>query len=304
MLTVAPAYMVGSFFLKHDPGPEEPKSAVTSAVWFGVIAIVLALIISFIFELVLAGDFLVRVSGGESETSLPLFLDVLIFATIEEFVKFIPIALYLLKKDFFNEITDGIIYFSIVGLTFGAIESFLYGVTAGGFGFAVALMRLALGLFFHGALTAVVGYHFAKAKVTNQGMSMALIALAAVSVTHAAYNFFVFSIQVEPLYIFGAAAMALSANAAMFWLYFVAMKRDIELGIAGPQYIEQRRLKNLQQRTNAAISQTRYAATVQSVPQPPLQPMPPAPQQQPTYTNPSSHQQDPPQPPQNPPHQV
>ena len=269
LLTIVPAYLVGSFFVKHDPGPEEPRSAITSAVWFGVVAIVLALVFSFLFEFLISGDFLERVGGVESDTPLPLFVDVLIFASIEELVKFIPIAVYLLRKDFFNEITDGIIYFAIVGLTFGAIESFLYGLVAGSLGFAVALMRLALGLFFHGALTAVVGYTFAKAKVMNRGLGFAALALAGVSVVHAAYNYFVFSVQGDPIFIFGAAAMALGANAAMFWLFFVATKQDIKLGLAGPQYVAQRQSREQQQRASA---QQKLSQRSHAVPPQPMQP--------------------------------
>jgi RsiW-degrading membrane proteinase PrsW (M82 family) len=284
LFTIVPAYLVGSFFIKHDPGPEEPRSAITSAIWFGVVAIILALILSFGFEFLISGNFLDRVSGAESETPLPLFLDVLIFATIEEFVKFIPIAVYLLKKDYFNEITDGIIYFAIVGLTFGAIESFLYGFTAGDAGFVVALMRLALGLFFHGALTGVVGYYFAKSKVTNTGLPVAIGALLAVSLVHAAYNFFVFSVQADPIFIFGAAAMALGANAAMFWLYFVAIKKDIALGIAGPQYIQQRQAaRNAAPAMHRQDPQMNQASPYQNQPQfnpgMPTQPMPAPPAQ-------------------------
>ena len=289
LLTIVPAYLVASFFVKNDPGPEEPRSAITSAVWFGVVAIGLALLFSFAFELLISGDFLARVSNADSETSLPLFLDVLLFATIEELVKFIPIALYLLRKDFFNEITDGIIYFAIVGLTFGAIESFLYGLTAGAFGFIVALMRLALGLFFHGALTAIVGYFFAKAKIMNKGMMSAILALAVVSVAHAFYNYFVFSIQGDPLFIFGAAAVALTANAAMFWLYFVAIRRDIELGLAGPQFVEARKNK---------YAQARYAAQQKMHPPEGTQQQPPQPQPQPRAGMPAAppQQMQPPQP--------
>ena len=295
LLTIGPAYLVGSFFIKHDPGPEEPRSAITSAVWFGVVAIILALVFSFGFELLISGDFLGRVAGADSESSIPLFLDVLIFATIEEFVKFIPIAVYLMKKDFFNEITDGIIYFAIVGLTFGAIESFLYGLTAGEFGFIVALMRLALGLFFHGALTGMVGYYFAKAKVTKQGIAMPILVLLGVSIMHAIYNYSVFSVGSDPLFIFGAAAMALIANAGMFWLWFVAIKRDIELGLAGPQFIEQRNAMRAAQQHQVVHGHQGANHPVQNAPQspmaPPSQPMPPAPPPAPAT------EQEPPQPP-------
>lgn len=288
LMTIVPAYLVGSFFIKHDAGPEEPKKGIHAALGFGIASIVLALVFSFLFNLLISGDILARVSSADSETPLPLFVDVLIFATIEEFVKFIPLAIYILKKDFFNEVTDGIIYFAIVGLTFGAIESFLYGFTAGEFGVIVAIMRLALGLFFHGALTSIAGYYLAKAKVTSRGLPLAFVALIGVSLAHTAYNYFVYSSQNDPIFIFGAAAVALVANAMMFWLYFVALKKDIQLGLAGPQYLAQRQQQEVQRRQ---AMQQQYVQNQQLQPMapqptaqqlPPTQPQPIAPQPQPT----------------------
>lgn len=244
--TVLPAYLVASFFLKHDPGPEEPQAAVNGAIGFGILSIFLAIGFGLLIELVISGDALARVSGADSSTDLPLFIDVMIFATIEEIVKFIPLTIFIWKKPYFNEITDGIIYFSIVGLTFGAIESFLYGLSGGELAFAIALMRLALGLFFHGALTGVVGYYLAKAKVTTQGFVMVPVVLIVVSLIHTLYNYFVYSVQGEPALIFGAAMMAISVNGALFWLYFEAMKQDMKLGLAGPHFAQEREARRQQ----------------------------------------------------------
>ena len=275
LLTVVPAYFVGSFFINNDPGPEEPRSAISSAVGFGFIAIILALVFSFGFELLVSGDFLARISSVDNDTPLPLFIDVLIFASIEELVKFIPLSIFLLKKDFFNELTDGIIYFSIVGLTFGAIESLLYSLTSGSFGIVVALVRLALGLFFHGALTAVVGYYFAKSKVTKSSMFVVFLILLAVSLLHAGYNYSLYNVQDNPLFIFGAAGITLCVNIAMFILYFKAAKKDTELGLAGPQFKAERQ-RVADQR--AAEVQRQYTQPPQAtvVPQ---QPKPPDNQQ-------------------------
>ena len=232
LLTAFPAYLVASFFIKNDPGPAEPKHGIHTAVWFGVTSIVLALALSALFSFLISGDLIGSITGEADESSMPLAINVLIFASVEELVKFVPIAIYLIKRDFFNEVTDGIIYFAIVGLTFGAIESFLYAATSGSIAMSVALVRLAMSLFFHGALTAIVGFHFAKAKVTNTSASQAMIALVIVSFVHAAYNYFVFESSAQPTYIFAAAAIAIATNATMFWLYFAAAKKDFELGIA------------------------------------------------------------------------
>jgi len=53
LLTIVPAYLVGSFFIRNDPGPEEPQSAIRTALIFGLSSIVLALIFSFAFNLLI-----------------------------------------------------------------------------------------------------------------------------------------------------------------------------------------------------------------------------------------------------------
>jgi RsiW-degrading membrane proteinase PrsW (M82 family) len=288
LLTIVPAYMAGAFFVKHDPGPEEPKKALQNAIKFGVLAIALALGLSFLFEFLINGDALKRISGVDSGTSLPLFVDVLIFATIEEFVKFIPLAAYILRKDYFNEHTDGIIYFSIVGLTFGGVESLLYGLNSGDAGFAVVVVRLVLGLFFHGALTSIVGYFLISAKLKDHSMFTVVGALVSVSLVHTFYNYFIYSTSDNPMFIFGAAACALGANSLMFWLYYVGTKQDIAIGLAGDRYVRQKQLANQQaqmavqaQFTNAGQQPVYQQMQVQPQPQmvQPAQPqIAPAPQ--------------------------
>lgn len=293
LMTIVPAYLVGSFFVKNDPGPEEPRSGLNAAIGFGVISVVLALLFSLLMNLLVSGDILARISSTESDTQLPLIVDVLIFASIEEFVKFIPLAVFIMRKNFFNEVTDGIIYFTIVGLTFGAIESLLYGFGAGDAGVIVATVRLGLGLFFHGALTGLVGYTLAKSKVTNSGVPMVFLTLIGACLVHTAYNYFVYTAQNDPVFIFGAAAVALATNAAMFWMYYVATKRDIQLGLAGPQYMAERQQRELYQRQ--AAQQEYFARQNLAAPQPMAQPQPVAPQPVPPppqqgYAQPQQHQ--------------
>lgn len=231
LLTIVPAYLVGSFFVKHDPGPPEPKAALHSAIWFGAVAVIGTLLISIGLDLFL-GDFQsFNLLEMQSLMGWQFFGGILIFALVEEALKFIPIAIFLIKKPFFNEFTDGIIYFSIVGLTFGAIESFLYGLGSGDLAVQVVIFRLVLGLFFHGALTSVVGYTLVRSKLLKARIASVVATLTVISVLHAGYNYAVFESSGRPLMIGLAALIALAVNIMMFWLFLHAIKNDIRYGI-------------------------------------------------------------------------
>lgn len=236
LLSIFPAYLVGSFFIKHDPGPIEPKKEIRHALFFGVLSVAIALAISFVLAAVLTGDWQSSTGDIALEAALPFVVVVGLFAFLEEIAKFVPIAVYLSKKPFFNENTDGIIYFATVGLTFGAIENFLYGFGAGEAGAGLVLARLIIGLFFHGALTSIAGYIYARAHVRKQGVFMPIVGLLFVSIVHTLYNFFAYSLQDNAMLIFGVAGIAIAVNAAMFWLYFAASENDVRMGLAGPQY--------------------------------------------------------------------
>ena len=142
-----------------------------------------------------------------------------------------------LKENSYDAIiTDGIIYFAIVGLTFGAIETFLYAFSAGELGIGVALLRLSFGLFFHAALTAIVGYVLSRAHIRGKGIGLVFLALVFATLLHTVYNA-ALSLEAENgLWMFVAGAVALLSNIAMFLLFYWAAKQDIKLGLAGPQF--------------------------------------------------------------------
>lgn len=255
LLTVFPAYMIGRFFVRYDPGPAEPRSALKLAVAFGLLSIVLALVLSTIVSLVFSIDIELLAPAVSADFIVPI----LIFATIEEVVKFVPLALYVYKRNYFNEYTDGIIYFAFVGLTFGAIESFLYAVVGGSFGFFVALLRLSLGFFFHAATTSLVGYYLARKKIRGGGMAPVVIAFFVACIAHTLYNVGAFAVYQYPITIFLSAATAIVMNVIMFWLYYRASEADIALGF--------RRGVTLQTQTTIQYQQSVVTTQQQVVPQ-------------------------------------
>ena len=238
-LSVFPAYLVGSFFIRHDPGPPEPQKEIRRSIYFGVLSVVAALALGTLLSYSTTGYVAAEISQIARESSLPFVLFIFVFAGIEELTKFVPIALYIRKKSFFNEHTDGIIYFAIVGLTFGAIENFVYGVAAGDIGASLILMRFVIALFFHGALTSLVGYFYARAHVRQQGFGVPVLVLLAAIVLHTIYNVSAFSIEENLNLIFVAAGVAIVVNGLMFWLYFIATKNDAVHGLLEQHSVSQ-----------------------------------------------------------------
>ncbi len=223
LLTVVPAWYVGRFFISRDPYPYEPKRDIRFAVFFGLVSIVMTLILSFLLEMQMGGSVLQLNGDG---VTVKFLTSVLGFAAIEEIAKFLPLALYIYPRNSFNELSDGIIYFSLVGLTFGGLESLAYALGTPGEEITVAAVRMVLGFFFHAALTSFVGYFLASHKLYKTSWLKVLLALGAAILIHSIYNFGAFSWATYKWAIIGTAATGAGMNALMFWLYLFSSQSD------------------------------------------------------------------------------
>lgn len=170
------------YFLKNDRGVKEPRGALFAAAGFGILAVGFAI----------WAELFLPSPTEVGSTILTILLVGLAVGIIEESAKFIPLALFIRNKSYFNEHTDGIIYFGIVGLTFGLIENlfylFFYKSHLGGSNLT-GIFRLIVLFFFHAASTGIVGYYFAKAKVHKQSIARPIIVLAILAVVHGLYDF-------------------------------------------------------------------------------------------------------------------
>lgn len=211
---------MGKFFLDYDPAPKEPKGESSVAIGFGLLALVLTLVLDLGVRTVFPAAF-----GGVFD-SIATIQSVIFSATAEEVAKFLPLALFIYKRRFFNELSDGILYFAIVGLTFGAVETLLYAVFSDA-GVQVALMRLLIALFFHAALTSIVGYALAHKKVGHGSSMEVFLALVGVSLLHTIYNFSLFQAD-ESTFLLAiiAVIVAFISNAAMLLLFEHAVRYD------------------------------------------------------------------------------
>jgi len=208
------------YFIAQDKAKKEPTYALWEAFLFGVLGAISAIIIENIF---------VNLKGTQvGAPVLQLAINFLKVGFIEEIIKFLPLAIFIYHKKYFNQFTDGIIYFGIVGLAFGLIENFGYVI---GFGANDTFARLFLTPFFHASTVAIVGFYLASKKINHQKSYLAIIiALLTVIVLHATYDF---GLTINNQF-FNLISIIISVGLAvnLFVMYFKARNLDQMYGLA------------------------------------------------------------------------
>ena len=219
LIFIALAIALVVFLLKNDRGEKEPVYAIWMAAGFGFLGAVSAAIIE---------KALIPLSSTKVGTPLPhLLFTFLGIGFIEESLKFLPLAIVLFPKKYFNEHTDGIIYFAIAGLSFGLPENILYTMQ---FGTKTGVGRLIMTPIFHAALTSMAGYYLIKAKLAKKNpFTIWPIFLAAV-ILHGLYDFGLTSGTTLFIYMSVIITIALSAN--FFNLFFKAQELDEDMGLS------------------------------------------------------------------------
>lgn len=173
------------FFLKNDFSVREHTGALAAAAAFGFLGLCFAIWAELFLSFLTAPN---MITG----TVLDLFIAGMTIGIIEEIGKFVPLASFIKSKGYFNEHTDGVIYFGIAGLTFGLIENILYATVSRdqfATGDMTGIFRLVVLFFFHAASTGIVGYYFAKAKLRHQSEAKPIIALLVMGFVHGFYDF-------------------------------------------------------------------------------------------------------------------
>lgn len=216
------------YVLSKNKGDKEPVGALWIAGGFGVLAIVLSI----------ALEYLLLPDDGLSTKTLPLheaWRVSLIIGAIEEVCKFVPLALFLYKKRYFNEYNDGILYFALAGLGFGVPENVLYTLSGG---VLAGVVRLVMTPFFHAATTAVVGYFLVRTKIERKNVATVLLALLGAIVVHAVYDFGLFYAHWQSVLL--SLAISISLTALLVGVIQIAVYQDERLmrtkaAVASPQ---------------------------------------------------------------------
>jgi RsiW-degrading membrane proteinase PrsW (M82 family) len=219
LIFVAIAAALAWFLIAHDRGAKEPVYALWAAAGLGLAGAAGAGLLE--SRLINSDNLLTGMPLGTIMTAA------LAVGIIEEICKFVPAAVFIYKRPFFNEHTDGIIYFALAGLAFGLPENILYTLQ---YGKSAGLARLLLTPIFHAAVTGTVGYYLAKAKLSGRSAWNVLPALAGAIVLHAIYDFGL--VSGNKLYAVFSLAITLGISIALFMLYADATDRDQALGIS------------------------------------------------------------------------
>lgn len=207
------------YLIAHDHGEKEPVGALWLAAGLGLLGGVGAALLEGWFiphDDLLPGAAL----GGMLVAALGV-------GVIEEACKFIPLALVLYGKRYFNEHTDGIIYFAIAGLGFGLPENLLYTLQ---FGAKAGTVRLVMTPIFHAAATGLIGYFLIKRKLAGRPALGIWLPLAALMVLHGLYDFGLLSGSL--FYGMISLMITLGIAGALFVAFLRAQEHDQDMGLS------------------------------------------------------------------------
>lgn len=216
---IALAVGLAWYLIANDRGEKEPIAVLWLAVGFGFCG---ALLAAFLEGYLINVD---NLSPGTPHSTL--LLTTLGIGVIEELFKFVPLAIVIYKRRYFNEHTDGVIYFALAGLGFGLPENILYTIQ---FGTETGLTRLLLTPLFHAAITGMVGYFLAKRKLARLPVLGICLPLAGAIVLHGLYNFGLASGNL--FYASGSLLITLAASAGLFLVFWRAGALDRARGLS------------------------------------------------------------------------
>ncbi len=212
------AAVFAGFLLKRDKGEREPVGALWTAFGLGALGVVLAGGIEY---------FVLPDIFTEKQTLGTLAWVALSIGIIEELCKFLPLLWFLYRKRYFNEHTDGVIYFALAGLGFGLPENIIYTIQ---FGAETGWARLVMTPLFHAATTGLIGYAVSRHKIDGMPLRRVVYMAVAVIGLHALYDFGLFS--TIPLLVVVSVMTTLGLGVGLFLLLVHARSLDQLKGLS------------------------------------------------------------------------
>lgn len=219
---VAAAAGFAFFMFRRDQGAREPSWALLMAFAVGMVAVAVALGL----ELVLVQDVPAAAPGYQPPLHEVLSASLRI-AVIEELAKCLPLIVLLYRRKFFNEHTDGVVYFALAGLGFGLPENILYTLQ---YGTETGVMRLLLTPLFHAAMTGLVGYGLTRVKLDGKSWWWAAGSVLLAVIIHTAYDVGMFSGR--PLLVLVSLCLTIALSGSLFLLYYRARDLDQLQGLS------------------------------------------------------------------------
>lgn len=206
------------FLLANDHGQKEPVGMLWVALFLGVLG---GLAASYLESWMVDSK---NILPGSAPSAM--LIAMMTIGMVEEACKFIPLALVIYNKKYFNEHTDGIIYFALAGLGFGLPENILYTIQ---YGTQTGLARMVLTPLFHAAITAIIGYFLISAKLNHKSVATVIPVLLAAMGLHGLYDFGLSS--GSTLLIALSVLTTFILSALLFVLYVRATEKDQDMGL-------------------------------------------------------------------------
>ncbi|MCD6579144.1 PrsW family intramembrane metalloprotease [bacterium] len=145
-----------------DKYEKEPRKVLIYTFIFGMLSTFIAMILE------IMGNYIIP------SKSIAYFL--LIVGPAEEFAKFYVLRNYVYKQSSFDEISDGILYASIVALGFATLENVFYILH---YGVKIILLRGFISILGHLTFTSFIGIALIKKKLSGKGSALPALLLAA-----------------------------------------------------------------------------------------------------------------------------
>ncbi|MES2153978.1 MAG: PrsW family intramembrane metalloprotease [bacterium] len=184
ILSFLPAVAYALWLRNQERFEREPVRAVLGALFYGSTAgVAVAAVL----------ESLVHFDGVRDASTLAILAFVVVSPPIEEFAKALGLPLVRRQMD---ELEDGIVYGTAIGLGFAATETVVYANAAlsgsgAGLAFETIAIRTVSSLLLHAAAAAVVGFGYGYCRLTGRSM-LHLVPYFVVAVgLHAGFNLLV-----------------------------------------------------------------------------------------------------------------
>ena len=194
ILGLLPGFAWLLFYLKEDLHPE-PKKMLAKVFLAGALSAIAALAIELIVNCAfIYGSVNCSKMLGEKIPITPLM--VLIFAAVEEIVKFAAAYLVVAKSKYFDEPVDAMIYMAVAALGFATVENLgalsdtgtpvlLSGV------FEIATFRFVGTTLLHTLTSSIAGYFWALGIRNFKSRKFIVYGLVLAAILHAAFNYLI-----------------------------------------------------------------------------------------------------------------
>jgi len=191
-IAILPVIVLLVYIYKKD-AHKEPARILAKIFFLGVLTIIPALVVEIALN---------KICPTENVTNIiRLFVNVLIgVALVEEFFKWLVIKLFVYKTEHFDETFDAIVYAVFASLGFACLENILYVIING---FGTGVIRAITAVPLHACDGVIMGYFIGKAKLcakdgntSNEKLNLVL-SLILPTLTHAIYDFLLFTSRVE-----------------------------------------------------------------------------------------------------------